>query len=60
MVEEDYAILLRDIDYLLDWDIRNKMIFHQSKCKVLPISTFRPPLIDALSCIQYFYLMDKF
>ncbi len=59
MVEEDYVILQRDIDYLLDWAIRNKMKFHPSKCKVLSISTFRPPLIDVLPCIQYFYSMDS-
>ncbi len=52
LVEEDYVILQRDIDHLLDWAIRNKMKFHPSKCKVLSISTFRPPLVDVLPGIQ--------
>ena len=33
MVEEnDFDILQKDIDYLVDWAIRNKMRFHPSKC----------------------------
>ncbi len=42
VVEEDYKILQKDIDYLLDWATQNKMRFHPSKCKVLTVSLFRP------------------
>ena len=35
------------------------MRFHPSKCKVLSISLFRPPLIDSLPCIQYFYSLGN-
>ena len=49
-----------DIDYLVDWALRNKMKFHPSKSKVLSISLFRPPLVDILPNIQYFYSMGRF
>ncbi|MCP4460940.1 MAG: reverse transcriptase family protein [Cytophagales bacterium] len=55
VVEDDYNILQKDIDYLVDWAIQNKMRFHPSKCKVLSVSLSRPPLIDVLPYIQYFY-----
>ena len=43
MVENDnHLILQRDIDYLFDWEIRNKMRFHPSKCKVLMVSRINP------------------
>ena len=56
---DDHIIIQRDIDYLLDWAIRNKMKFHSSKCKVLMVSKFNPPLIDVLPCIQHFYTMGN-
>ena len=46
-------------DLLLDWSIRNKMKFHPSKCKVLMISRFNPPLVNELPCIQYFYYLGN-
>ena len=33
------------------------MKFHPSKCKVLMVSTFSPPLIDVLPCDQFMYTM---
>ena len=51
----DHLKLQEDINYLLEWSIRNKMKFHPSKCKVLMVSRFNPPLIDILPCIQFFY-----
>ena len=39
---DDHLILQRDIDYLFDWAIRNKMRFHPSKCKVLMVSKINP------------------
>ena len=55
----DHLQLQKDIDFLLDWSIRNKMKFHPSKCKVLMISRFNPPLVDELPCIQYFYYLGN-
>ena len=41
----DPSILQRDIDYLHDWALKNKMKFHPAKCKVLIISSrASPPL----------------
>ncbi len=59
VVEEDHNILQEDIDYLVDWAIQNKMRFHPSKCKVLSVSMFRPPYIDSLPFIQYFYSLGS-
>ncbi len=56
---DDHYILQKDIDYLLDWAIRNKMTFHPSKCKVLSVSSFRPPLVDVLPGIQIYYSMGN-
>ncbi|MCP4457910.1 MAG: reverse transcriptase family protein [Cytophagales bacterium] len=58
--EADFKALQSDIDYLLDWAIRNKMKFHPSKCKVLSICSSKPPLIDILPCVQFFYSMGDF
>ena len=57
--EDDYIAVQKDIDYLLDWAMRNKMKFHPSKCKVLSVSNpnSRSPFIGILPCIQYFYSM---
>ena len=57
--EADNFILQSDIDYLFDWAIRNKMRFHPSKCKVLMVSSFNPPLIDILPEIQFHYSMGE-
>ncbi len=55
--EADFMALQNDIDYLLDWAVRNKMKFHPSKCKVISICSKKPPLIDILPCVQFFYSM---
>ena len=57
--DEDYYIIQRDIDYLLDWAMRNKMKFHPSKCKVLSVSnpTSYSSFFNILPCVQYFYTM---
>ena len=44
----DHLQLQRDIDYLFDWALKNKMKFHPSKCKVLMVSKSSPPLLDIL------------
>ena len=55
----DHLHLQRDIDYLFDWALKNKMKFHPSKCKVLMVSKFSPPppLLDILPFVQFFYKM---
>ena len=55
--ENDHLILQKDIDYLMDWALCNKMTFHSSKCKVLMVSHSRPPLMSILPEIQFFYTM---
>ncbi|MCP4456951.1 MAG: reverse transcriptase family protein, partial [Cytophagales bacterium] len=55
--EVDFIALQNDINYLLDWAVRNKMKFHSSKCKVLSICSSKPPLIDILPTVQFFYSM---
>ena len=53
----DHLHLQRDIDYLFDWALKNKMKFHPSKCKVLMVSKFSPPLLKILPFVQFFYKM---
>ena len=57
--EEDYDTIQRDIDYLLDWAIRNKMKFHPAKCKVLSVCNLnsRSPFLGILPCIEYPYTL---
>ena len=38
----DHLHLQRDIDYLFDWALKNKMKFHPSTCKVFMVSKFSP------------------
>ena len=53
----DHLKLQRDIDYLFDWALKNKMKFHPSKCKVLMVSKFSPLLLDILPFVQFVYKM---
>ena len=55
--ERDHIALQKDIDYLFDWALRNKMRFHSFKCKVLMVSNLRPPLMEILPEIQFHYTM---
>ena len=55
--EEDHKTMQRDIDYLLDWALRNNMKFHPGKCKVLSVSKSQSPFIGILPFIQHFYTM---
>ena len=50
----DHLKQQNDIDYLLDWSVRNKIKFHSLKYKVFIASRFNPPLVDFLPCIQAF------
>ena len=53
--ESDHNVLQSDIDYLMDWAMKNCMKFHPSKCKVLMVNKRKLPLIDVLPFIQYQY-----
>ena len=56
---DDHLVLQKDIDYLFDWALKNKMRFHPSKCKVLMVSRFYPPLVDVLPFVQFCYTMEN-
>ena len=56
---DDHITLQLDIDYLHDWSLNNKMKFHPSKCKVLMVSKFNPPLINDLPFVQFYYKMGN-
>ena len=56
---DDHLTLQKDINYLLDWSIRNKMKFNLAKSKVLMVSRFIPPLIDVLPGVQFMYTMGN-
>ena len=53
--ENDHHILQKDIDYLLDWALRNSMKFHPLKCKALMVSKCKMPLLNILPFIQFQY-----
>ena len=54
--ESDNTYLQKDIDYLHDWCLKNKMKFHPSKCKVLPITgKLQKPLLSVLPFTQFVY-----
>jgi hypothetical protein len=57
--ESDHLILQKDIDFLRDWAIQNKMKFHPDKCKVLMVSHSKPPLLNILPFIQFFYALGS-
>ena len=53
--ESDNLCLQKDIDYLHDWSIRNKMKFHPKKCKVLSVAITRPIFCGVLPFTQFVY-----
>ena len=55
--EHDHELLQKDISYLHNWAIANKMKFHPLKCKVVSVAIRLPPLLGILPNIQYFYTM---
>ena len=58
LVEEDHIALQRDIDYLVDWSLKNLMKFHPSKCKVLSVTGKIPEsLLSVLPFYNYIYSM---
>ena len=55
--EVDHHILQKDIDYLYDWALKNKMKFHPSKCKVLMVNRSKLPFLNILPFVQFHYSM---
>ena len=51
--ESDIDRLQKDIEYLHDWALRNKMKFHPDKCKVLSVAT-KSPETSLLSVLPFF------
>ncbi|KAL5268986.1 hypothetical protein ACHWQZ_G002719 [Mnemiopsis leidyi] len=50
----DHYILQNDINNLFDWSVRNKMVFHPSKCKALSVTMQRNAL-DNLPFNVFYY-----
>jgi endonuclease/exonuclease/phosphatase family metal-dependent hydrolase len=59
LCENDHFVLQQDIDYLNNWAVSNKMIFHPNKCKVLSVSLNPPLLIDILPFVQFYYSLGN-
>ena len=57
--ESDNLCLQKDIDYLHDWSIRNKMQFHPKKCKVLSVAITRPIFCGVLPFTQFVYSLGE-
>ena len=53
LTESDINRLQKDIEYLHDWALRNKMKFHPDKCKVLSV-TAKSPETSLLSVLPFF------
>ena len=52
----DISRLQKDIEYLHDWSLRNKMKFHPDKCKVLSVKgKIHEPLLSVLPFYQFVY-----
>ncbi len=60
LTESDIYCLQKDIDYLHDWSLENKMKFHPSKCKVLCVTGKIPePLLSVLPFYKYVYSLGS-
>ena len=57
--ENDSIILQNDIASLHNWSIRNKMIFHAQKCKVLTISRKYSNMHEHLPFYRFPYIMNN-
>ncbi len=54
LTESDNNCLQKDIDYLHDWSLRNKMKFHPSKCEVLSVTGKIPETLALLSVLPFY------
>ena len=57
--ESDIMCLQKDIDYLYDWAIKNKMNFHPKKCKVLSIAISQPIFWGVLPFTKFVYSLGE-
>ena len=56
LTSSDNNCLQKDIDYLYDWSLRNKMKFHPGKCKVLSVTGKIPEtLLSVLPFYNFVY-----
>ena len=54
ITESDAVRLQRDIEYLHDWSLSNKMKFHPEKCKVLSVSGKISETLSLISVLPFF------
>ena len=54
ITESDAVRLQRDIEYLHDWSLSNKMKFHPDKCKVLSVSGKISETLSPISVLPFF------
>ena len=58
--DQDHDILQKDIDYLNNWALRNKMKFHPQKCKVLSLCNRDSPLSERSSLGIFIFPFIRF
>jgi hypothetical protein len=54
----DHYVIQNDINKLYDWSVRNKMIFHPKKCKVLSV-TLQRNVLDNLPFNNFVYVLNQ-
>ena len=54
VTESDVLRLQKDIEYLHDWSLSNKMRFHPDKCKVLSVTSKISDTISLLSVLPFY------
>ena len=52
--DSDILRLQKDIEYLHDWSLSNKMRFHPDKCKVLSVIGKIPEALSLLSVLPFY------
>ena len=53
-IVSDILRLQKDIEYLHDWSLSNKMRFHPDKCKVLSVIGKIPEALSLLSVLPFY------
>ena len=54
---DDISRLQKDIEYLHDWSLQNKMKFHPNKCKVLTVAGRLAEPLSLLSVLPFFHFV---
>ena len=57
---KDHEILQKDIEYLNNWALKNKMKFHPQKCKVLSVCNRESPLTERSSLGIFIFPFIRF